>query len=439
MSVPGPIPSVGERTVSDLAGNFSGPKLAIFDAVNPLVNQSLQVGLPDHGAVGAGSGTNQKVRSQVMLGPSRIFVMGLALVVSAGCDSSTLKSGSGELDGSSDVGDAAAGMRIIASGQAAPGALSVVGGTVYWFNLGTDESVGKTFGGWANGQIMKCDVAGCGDAPTALVSKLVEGGVDTPTAFAANGVAVYWSDGGLSAPGNATGLTKCAVSGCSAGTSLHSAGRLWQLAIDGQNAYWTTFQAAILTCPLSGCVGTPKALWSAGFSPVTEGIAVDATDVYWSTPGQVMKCALGGCNNAPAIVLESGTDLAATNQIALDESNVYIADENPLGLGKIVACAKSGCGVSPTELAAGLDAPRALACDGVNVYWVERGNDFVNGQLMSGVGSVRRCAISGCNNLPTTIVSGLTFPTAIALDQRNVYWADWGGGPTTGRIGVASK
>jgi hypothetical protein len=361
------------------------------------------------------------------------------LIASVGCGGRT-ELNPGARGRSSDDGAAAAvGPLILASGQAAPGALSVVAGTAYWFNLGTSESVGKSFGGWANGRIMKCGVAGCGDAPTALVSNLFEGGVDTPTAFAANGVDVYWSNVDSSASGNAAGLAKCAVSGCAAGASLRSAGSPWQLAIDGTNAYWTTFQAEILTCPLSGCAGAPKALWSSGFSPVTEGIAVDTTDVYWSTPGQVMKCALGGCNNAPTTVLEGGTDLAATDQIALDESNVYIADTNPLGTGQIVACAKSGCGLSATALATGLNAPTALATDGVNVYWIERGVDVANGQSVSGVGSVRRCAISGCDNLPTTIVSGLTYPTAIALDQRNVYWAEWGSGPTTGRIGVAPK
>lgn len=370
--------------------------------------------------------------------PVAIFVMGLALDASLGCNSSTL--GPGGIDASSDATDDGAGARVIASGQAAPAALSVAGENVYWLNLGTNASMGKVVAPWTNGQIMKCAITGCEDAPTALVSKLVDGIVDTPTGFATNGTDVYWNNGTLSPPNAPAGLAKCSVSGCPLGSEVAGAGPAWQIALDGKNVYWTTHSAEVLTCPLSGCGSSPTALWSADLAPAASGIAVDASDVYWSTAnGEVMKCALSGCNNTPTVLVGATAALAATNQIALDDANVYVVDANPAGQGRVVGCAKAGCGSNPAELAIGLNAPRALVTDGVNVYWIERGANSVDGQSVSGAGSVRRCAVGGCNNPPTTIASGLTAPTAIAVDGSNVYWAEWGTGAAEGRISSAPK
>jgi len=379
---------------------------------------------------------NALLRSRVH--PFAIFVRGLPLAALLGCNSSML--GPGGSDASSDVTDDESGARIIASGQASPAALGVAGKNVYWLNLGTNASMGKLVAPWMNGQIMKCAITGCKDAPNALVSKLAEGSVDTPAGFATDGTDVYWNNGTFSPSGAPAGLAKCSVSGCALGSEVAGAGPAWQIALDGKNVYWTTHSAEVLTCPLSGCGSSPMALWSAGLAPAASGIAVDASDIYWSTAkGEVMKCALSGCNNTPTVLVGATAALAAANQIALDDGNVYVVDANPAGQGRVLGCAKSGCGNNPAELAIGLNAPRALVTDGVNVYWIERGADFANGQSVSGAGFVRRCAVGGCNNSPTTIASGLTAPTAIAVDGSNVYWAEWGTGSAEGRISAAPK
>lgn len=78
-------------------------------------------------------------------------------------------------------------------------------------------------------------------------------------------------------------------------------------------------------------------------------------------------------------------------------------------------------------LADGLATPTALASDGIDVYWIESRD-------------VRSCAVSGCNNAPTTLYTGMTSLTDIALDQHNVYFTDLGPGAAgDGRVWMLPK
>ena len=114
-------------------------------------------------------------------------------------------------------------------------------------------------------------------------------------------------------------------------------------------------------------------------------------------------------------------------------------DGNSGQVGMILACAKSGCGATPTVLAGGLDAPIAIATDGINVYWTEVGPDYLAGGPVTGTGLVRKCAVTGCGNAPTDVATGLTSPGAIALDDANVYWTEMGTTADGGKIWKAPK
>jgi hypothetical protein len=41
--------------------------------------------------------------------------------------------------------------------------------------------------------------------------------------------------------------------------------------------------------------------------------------------------------------------------------------------------------------------------------------------------AIWKCSVSGCNNVPIAVVLG-EYATAIVLDDKNVYWADYGAG-----------
>ena len=213
------------------------------------------------------------------------------------------------------------------------------------------------------------------------------------------------------------------------------------LAVFQGTFYWTRFSAELYACPTAGCGSSKATLWSAGYSPCDVGVAVDASGIYWvaNAPDTLFSCPLGGCGGAPTTLMAGSPDVADLQQVALDANNVYFTDGNPLELGMILACAKSGCGSTPTVLASGLDAPIAIATDGINVYWTETGPNFVAGAPVTGVGLVRKCAVGGCGNAPTTVATGLTSPGALALDDANVYWTEGGTAAGGGKIWKAPK
>jgi hypothetical protein len=122
-----------------------------------------------------------------------------------------------------------------------------------------------------------------------------------------------------------------------------------------------------------------------------------------------MQCGAGGCNNNPIVIASGQT---GPTGIAVDASNVYWTT----GDGNVMTCAIGGCPGSPTPVATGQDSPVGVASDGVEAYWA------------TGNGSVMACAVAGCNGNPTTFASGQNAPLAVAVDATNIYWVNNGDG-----------
>jgi hypothetical protein len=164
------------------------------------------------------------------------------------------------------------------------------------------------------------------------------------------------------------------------------------------------------------------------------GLVVDCTNVYWinvGTPppatgekptgpytgGQVMKCAIAGCDNNPT-VLASGRQQGLTQgvplPIALDATSVYWNDTTPLssdptGFAHLFKCSIGGCNNAPTELAPGF--AYALSVAGSSVYWTT----YYQTQIMG-------CPTGSCAS-PTALTSVTRPPTGIAVDATSIYWA----------------
>ena len=326
-------------------------------------------------------------------------------------------------------------MTLLAAGQLNPAGIAVDERNVHWLNLGASQRITGTKDStpYMGGQVVTCAKDGCSPSPTVLVSERWQSiGTQIPVGFATDGAAVYWSDmtpttdgGGAEAPAR---LYRCPVVGCGGSPEVLGDDGVERLAIYGEYLVWTRFEAVVNFCPTRGCGASPTSLWSAGYWPCATGIAVDDSGVYWTTTNaDIFRCPLAGCDNAPAVVMVAGAkDAVATFDLAIDADHVYLADRNAIGFGMILKCAKTGCGDQPIVLANGLDAPLAVATDGIHVYWLE-GN------------RVRRCAAAGCDNAPTTLCAGVGGLAALALDDRYAYVADTGTSWSDGRIWKVRK
>jgi hypothetical protein len=322
---------------------------------------------------------------------------------------------------------------VLAEGQLMPAGIAVDQNNVYWLTLGQDQRANaKDTMPYAGGQVMKCAKDGCGGLPSVLASDRVQSiATRIPAGLATDGSAVYWAD---MTPlkgdaGDAIGhFFRCSADGCGGSPEVLGDGDDERLAVHGGYLIWTTFAASVSVCPTTGCGSGARDLWSAGYSPCDTGIAADDSGVYWTTASaDIFMCPLTGCDNKPSVLMVAGAKQAvATNDLAIDNDFVYVTDSNPLALGMVLRCAKTGCGAQPVVLATGLNSPFGIVADGAHVYWIE--ND-----------QVRACAVDGCNNNPTTLAAGAASLTALAVDAQFVYVAELGAGPSDGRIWRVSK
>jgi DNA-binding beta-propeller fold protein YncE len=140
-------------------------------------------------------------------------------------------------------------------------------------------------------------------------------------------------------------------------------------------------------------------------------IAIDASNLYWSTDSATYQAPLAG--GQPISI---GPAAAA---IAVDGSYVYLAlNGGQAGLGSVVLTPIGGGG-SFTIASARPPTLGAIAVDATHVYWVE-------GWGTIGMGAVVAADKSG--GPPLVIASGLHDPSAIAVDDTNVYIANTGAG-----------
>ena len=94
-----------------------------------------------------------------------------------------------------------------------------------------------------------------------------------------------------------------------------------------------------MRCAITGCGNSPTLLFSTG--TVTGGVAVDATDVYVTTPQAVMKCAISGCNHIPTVVASSADPTYIATGIRVDTKHVFWLNTSQVaGTGQVWMLAK---------------------------------------------------------------------------------------------------
>jgi hypothetical protein len=256
-----------------------------------------------------------------------------------------------------------------------------------------------------------------------------------PSSLVVDKANVYFGSAGSTTMSGATGkatanppaIRKVPLAGGAASTFVPLQQIPSSLTVDAANLYWVDCTGAVGKIPLAGGAVTPLAPSSAkscGMANSKPLIAVDATSVYFTTQGALMKVPLTGGKPVQLVAAPHNGFVAARTGIAVDATNVYLTTANVMTdgveLGTVQKVPISGGAV--TTLWSGPKNPIAVAVDDSAVYWLRGTAPGDNGNQWDDVSVVVRLPKSG--GPPARLVRGHAVCAAgtLALDDASVYF-----------------
>jgi hypothetical protein len=266
------------------------------------------------------------------------------------------------------------------------------------------------------GLVQRCPISGCsasGAATIATDTSNLEG-----SAFL-NSTGLFFSDGSPSA---------CIPANCQNGIKHYYApafqAEIDAVVADQQNVYWPIRDTSeesvgvegIMTCPLSGCTGTPQLLVNTNESNWTDGLSLS---------GQTLAFTYAGFGSVYTLPTSGGTP----NPIAAPPGSFQFGDpvtdsthavwsvfsETTPQTCALDACPLTGCPAGgPTAIVpAGSTCARGpLVIDSTGVYWVAGS-------------TLQTCAAAGCGSSPTTLATGIGSPNTFvptAVGPTAIFW-----------------
>jgi hypothetical protein len=294
----------------------------------------------------------------------------------------------------------------------------------------------------ANGQLYWLDMGGIGAVSTdaGSASEIVQGG-DGAFALggtiATNGTTVYWADGDFP-----SGTVDSVAANGGGRTTIASTDEPIGVAIDATNIYWSTFGSSdnpvgtIVKQPLAGGAQTVLATGLSTVGP----IAIDETNVYWSDMfGAVASVPIAGGSVralAPAQhTLPPNTILDDTPVgIAVADGTIYWVSSPLQGTDPSTIDSVSIDGGTVNIVATPATRPLGLAVDDQFVYWGEVGPITQGPGLgtppIANQGSLSRVDRDG-GGTPQVLATGATYPVGPVVSDNALYYAT---GPTASTI-----
>src|SRR6185312_7592133 len=169
------------------------------------------------------------------------------------------------------------------------------------------------------------------------------------------------------------------------------------IAVDGTNVYWITASGtSVYSIPLNG--GTPKLVASGPSSQYGIGLALDATNVFFTGVGTGVLTVPKGGGTATTIPGGLGGDL-----LRVDSNYIYFpcASYLPVGGGVQTNVAYDHC--------------QAATVDDYNFYWIEGSYKYGNGSVLS-------VPIAGGQTVTAAIHQYAAYD--IAVDSTSIYVAN---------------
>jgi hypothetical protein len=185
------------------------------------------------------------------------------------------------------------------------------------------------------------------------------------------------------------------------------------LVVDSRYVYWLdTGQGSVRKAPVEG--GSVVTLSSNGTRQGDDWIAVDSENVYWSvTTSRIFKTAIEGGAETTVVPFRDGR--GTIWQFAVNRDALFWIEGSGVGNDSVMRVGKDGG--TPTQLAA-IENPTAIAVDEQSVYWAEAPSVGTCPTL--DCQSVNKVAGSGGQAVVLApsggVVSSLTF------DATHVYW-----------------
>lgn len=202
-------------------------------------------------------------------------------------------------------------------------------------------------------------------------------------------------------PGPVSPLRSCLKDDCR-NTRTNFASTVEDVALANGRVNWVQ-GTDILSCPSSGCMGSPvrivRATPAAG--PL---ISADADYVYWVAPSQLLRCpSSAGCGPVPQLVASGDTYLHP----AFQGDDIYWSDSST---SQIRRAPKNGAGPSVT-IAQTNGGARAITTSAEAVFGADVGTS-----------AVLSCPLAGCTEAPSVVAVNVFAGSDLVVDDSSLYW-----------------